>query len=233
MSASRLINQGHQSLICKGEWVPDYNWDLPEQLNIPIYGDTDNLIFQARQVEKIHDVMKRDGLLPNPVLCSFNEDGMFFKFSLEFEAWHKCKNLPAPDAPLVSHGIFLGKKSYVMECVFCGEVRLKAKGHNQSGLLPKDMCVLFAPSNEENMLLPRGESTSAKATTIRLFQAVYPNLSTGEITKLTSGARFSFAISLPKSGKIGIVPTFIERTYCAFIPAPSCRCRICLRIIHK
>lgn len=253
MAYSRLINQGHQSLICKGTHIPDYNWDLTDEcfLNSPIYGDTDNLIFEARNVDKIIEAMKENDLYPSIKLCTFNRGMMFFNFTLEFEMWHKCPHASQENPPR-SGGVFLGKKNYLLFCERCNEAekeraeimgesfdpmnvpdRTKAKGHNAQGIKSKDFLCLLNSSLHRNSLLPANANLDATETSRRLFLQVYPHLSYDEALKITSGKRFSFKVSLPKSGQIGLEPTHIERSYRAFIPDAQERCLVCYKLVHK
>jgi len=240
MSWSRIINQGHQSLISKGEWIPDYDW-TPSPLQTRIdYGDTDNLIFNASVWRDRLTVMQHNHLLPSRKLCSFNMDGTYFQFSLEFEdpCGKECRPLrPSPDAPYIANVIFLGRKSYVMQCQYCSKIRLKAKGHNKSGLQPEDICKLFDEPLEENaIILSRGlgqSCSNSKQLTVELFRKVYPTIDEDALGSITSGPRFTFKVSLPSSGKLGLEPRNVERSYTACIPPFQQRCTICFAIKHK
>ncbi len=244
MSYSRLINQGHQSLICKGTHIPDYIWTTKKEcfLNNPIYGDTDNLIFQVSSLETLAETMKNDNLLPSTTLCTWNDAFSYFNMTLEFEDWHadeegkgyKCPNLPFPNAPIRSTAIFLGKKSYIMACQYCGAMRLKAKGHAKSGIKVKDFAKLFVPgAYSRDHLLPTGECMDAASTTLRMFKTIYPHFSDEQCANITSGKRFTFKISLAKNGVISIAPSHIERAYRACISVNQTRCENCLFIIHE
>lgn len=234
MAWSRIINQSHQSLICKGTHIPDFLWTTDDScfINQPLYGDTDNLIFRALNVDAIKAAMTSYSLFPSEVLCSFNMTGTYFNMTLEFESWHKC---PSGISPCIANVVFLGKKSYIMQCASCNAFRLKAKGHSKSGIKVEDYAKLFHdPLYTENYFLQDGDDLGAIETSRRLLQAVYPHLTQDEAYKLTSGKRFSMKITLPKTGRISITPTFIERTYRASISPNQVRCTKldCLRIIH-
>ena len=235
MAWSRIINQGHQSLICKGTHIPDYKWTTDDScfLNEPLYGDTDNLIFRACNVEAIKAAMTKHSLFPSEKLCSFNLTHTYFNMTLEFESWHKCPN--ASGGPCLANVIFLGKKSYIMQCGACPAFRLKAKGHSKAGIKVEDYACLFHdPQFTENYFLGPNDDLGAIETSRRLFQTVYPQLTPEQAYKFSSGQRFSMKIALPKSGKISVVPTYIERSYRASISPNQTRCTNsdCLRIIH-
>jgi hypothetical protein len=251
MSYSRLINQGHQNLIRKGTHIPDWQWDheyVALKMNqnnfgaYPIYCDTDNLIFQYRDLESIRHlkqiILKRN-LAPNPVLCTFHSTQFFFNFTLEFEEWHACTNNPSQDPPQ-STALFFGKKSYIMRCNLCGALRTKAKGHNRQGIKSEDIAnaLLFPerPYRNPNLLLPVHDSSggiNAQMSTQRLFQFVYPTITPAQARSISSGARFTFKMNLPSSGTISIEPTYIERTYCMSIPQSQERCSTCFCLVHK
>ena len=248
MSASRLINQGHQSLTCKGEYLPDYNWEPAEGnlLNDVVYADTDNIIYRANNLGPIKAAMDKWQLLPSQHLASFNLSNMTFRFSLEFEEWHKdkvtgkpckCPNRDkSPYGPDItpSSALFFGRKSYVMMCELCGAIRLKAKGHNQAGLVPEDFACIFNDGLDRDYFL-RGENgrNDAMSVTRRLFRYIYPFINEDELLNLTSGARFTFKITLPRTGQISIRPSSIERAYNAFIPSMQRRCNTCFVLVHK
>jgi hypothetical protein len=274
MSMSRLINQGHQSLVCKGDHIPNWKWDNVQQINTSVYYcDTDNIIFNKSGWEKVHEQMHSAKLYPQvDFLASFVEAGSYFNMTLEFEEWHKCDSKPNPEIPIVSNVIFLGKKSYVMFCTFCGpknlaimnqikldhpewpscrvsdcvkcnelkklrsiSFRLKAKGHDKSGIMPEDYATILSadPPLPLNCFIPPGEPYNAEECSYRMFKLMYPNRTEFELRNMTSGKRFSFNISLPSSGKISLCPSNIERKYRACIPAGQRRCTTCYTIIQS
>ena len=237
MSYSRLINQGHQSVVCKLNHRPDYSWtnSLDCFKNIPVYCDTDNLIFVSPNVHELYKYLRDKSLLPNPRLCSFNADGMFFNMTLEFEEWHSCPIAREYEhIPPSSTALFLGKKSYIMRCDACGAIRLKAKGHNQLGIKTVDMAqLLIGDRFPLNFLIPKNRQVDALEITRRLFQTIYPQIDHDAAIHLTSGSRFTFKISLAKAGKISIEPSNIDRRYRAFCPLSQEFCPQCYRIVHK
>jgi hypothetical protein len=274
MSMSRVINQCHQSLVCYGNHIPTWKWDTSRPVNTPVfYGDTDNLVFLPSAYQKIHDHMAQANLFPQlEFLAKWIYEGSYFHMTLEFEEWHSCDSLPYKGSPIISNSIFLGKKSYIMGCMFCGKkllaemnalktshpewktcknddctfcpkikkirdtaFRLKAKGHAKSGIFPEDFApILFAdPPLPTNYFIPSGESYNALETTFRIFKYIYPEKTEHELRNMTSGKRFTFNVRLASSGKFSLIPTNIERKYCASIPANQERCTLCFAIRQK
>lgn len=249
MASSRLINQGHQSLICKGTHHCDYDWAPHDgtMYNIPVYADTDNLVWITHRVVEVFNAIRNEGLQPSVKLATFNTDKMQFTFSLEFENWHKttkngvcprvAESVLAPYNLTPSSAIFLGKKSYIMRCDVCGEIRLKAKGHNQAGLQPSDFSRIFTqiPQLDRNFFLEQSLNgfMDAQSVTYRIFNYIYPSLSEDELYQISSGRRFTMRIRLPRSGEISVMPSSIERRYCAFIPKRQVRCVLCYFLCHE
>jgi DNA polymerase type B, organellar and viral len=245
MAYSRIINNGHQALITQHKVHSDYIWSVSDNFfkAIPVYCDTDNLIFHLPEknpsdyIDTLLDIFNKNNLGPQTSLGSFDPSTFSINFTLEFEFWHKC-NAPLekrihPKVDLCNI-VILGKKSYIMQCSACKQVRLKAKGQNQKGIdadllankLLQDLTI------SKNYFLTRALSYNADDITAAIFQYVWPNLSISECKKITSGSRFSFKIRMAKSGAWAIEPSSIERTYKGFITGSQTQCTICYSIIH-
>jgi len=236
MAWSHLINIQHLSLICYNKPYPDFDFSIGKKMiRSPIYCDTDNLIFSSEDLEGLEECINRCKLTPrNDFLCEFNFDFTHFTFTLEFEGWHKCPKLPFTNAPLKASLIIMGKKSYVMQCNYCHEFRVKAKGHRKTGINTEDFAKILRsdPPLDINYFLNFGENLDGSSSSARMFMFMKPELDEEQAYKQTSGVRFTMQISLPSSGIIKVLPSTITRRYCANIPINQTRCPICNKIVH-
>ena len=237
MSYSRIINRYMQLLATHGSFDPQLAcqvWERQAEVNRPIYTDTDNLIFIASNLDIVREAIVREQLEPSPCLGRWEHNGSFIRFTIEFERWHNCPACPAT-TPLLGSGIFLGKKSYIMACLSCPDaVRLKAKGHNKSGIEADKLATLLRQSNvDSTQFMRQHDDNNVRIASLSYFACAYPTKSQDQLEHLTSGRRVSFQIVLASRGKLSVTPSFVTRTYCACMSPSQTRCPLCLVNIHK
>jgi hypothetical protein len=209
-------------------------WDCIEEVNRPVYTDTDNMIFVVYDCKIIENAIERHKLAPAPLIGEWIKEGSFVRFTIEFERWHDCKvNL---ERPLISNGIFLGKKSYIMTCVDCDAVRLKAKGHNKQGIDCATLATILRTNcPKETTFMCTNSDNSMRLSCLRYFSNVYGEMNERTLENINSGERVSFRIKLATGGsnEFTIEPGHIRRTYISVLSPNLTRCPLCLVTLNK